>query len=154
MGNYIWHFNDAERAYNLLLKNPNHPEKNKKILDIAENSFISYTALKTLQLSEEHKIKLYLSLLSFNFPACHDVDLDDNLHEKIFQTILKQKKLRTKFCFYDNPTSQEWETLVDKIIEDKDFASANGLIKRKSLKIPEHQKDKLESLILMKKLIK
>lgn len=154
MGNYIWHFNDAERAYNILLKNPNHPEKDKKILDIAENSFIAYAALKTLQLNDEHKIKLYLSLLSLNFPACNDINLDDNIREKVFQTILKEKKLRTKFCFYDNPTSQEWELIIDKIIEDKDFANANALIKRKSIKIPEDKKDKLESLILMKKLIK
>lgn len=127
----------------------NHAYNIKKI---SENACVSYITLQSVKLTFEEKVLLYTTLIKLNFPTRTNLDIEQEVRNKVFEDIIDKKMLRLNFILNDNPTESEWERLLEAMILDNDISNATKLVKKVKKPLPQNVKERLESLIILNKL--
>jgi len=141
----------AERGYEILTKYKTH-NRLTIINNIKKNVYITYTTLQTAELTSNEKATLYVSLIKHSFHRRNTIKLDKEVKELILPMIIDKKTWRYRFIVSDNPTLEQMNLIIDRIIKESDINNANNLLNNKHIQLPPDIKERLESMIILSKL--
>lgn len=141
----------AKKGYDILTKYKTY-NRPAIINDITKNVYITYITLITKELTSNEKAILYTVLIKHSFQERNTIKLDEEVKELILPMIIDKKTWRYRFIVGDNPTLEQMNLIIDRIIEESDINNANNLLNNKHIQLPSDIKERLESMIILSKL--